>query len=342
MTLPARFMNTLLLKSGMVLAAVGVSVTGRADGGDDFWGRFNLSYQAAFNLSAKFSGAGAYAPPGGPGSGTYDDGFVGVDGSHNAGGYTTYWGYNQASQISGGNVILHSSTSSGVATGDQTARPQNGFELSYDQPLGGGEHWHWGIEAAVNWTGISIQNSQALTGNVVTTTDAYSLGGLTPPVAPYTGTVNGPGPLLGTTPVSHLVDTLINAAAISGTRKIDANLFGFRLGPYVEWPLGSRFTLGLGAGLSTGVIDSDFSYAETVMVGGLNTQNRVGSGHATAALVGGYVRAQASLRLFQNASLFGGVEFNDLGTFDQTVGGETARLDLSQGVYVSAGFSYRF
>jgi hypothetical protein len=229
-----------------------------------------------------------------------------------------------------------------VATGNQDARPQSGFELSYDQPLGGGEHWHWGIEAAMNWTGISIQNSQSLAGNVTTTTDAYSLGGLTPPVAPYTGTVNGPGPLLGTTPVSHMVNTLINAAAISGTRKIDADLFGFRLGPYLEWPLGSRVTIGLGAGLSAGVISSDFSYDESVAVNGLNTQNRVGSGHETGALGGGYVRAQAGVRLFQNLSLIGGVEFNDLGTFDQTVGGETARLDLSQGVYVSAGLSCRF
>ncbi len=321
---------------------MGVGVSVRAKDDDDFWGRFNLSYRGAFNVSASFSGVGGFAPPGSAGSGIYNDGFVGVDSSHNAGGYTTDWGYDHAYQVSGGDVFMHSSTSSAVNTGDKDGGLQNGFELSYDQPLGGGRHWHWGVEAAVNWTDISISDNQSLTGDVVTTTDAYSLNGSTAPNAPYTGSVNGPGPLLGATPVSHSVNTVLNAAEVTGSRKIDANLFGLRLGPYIKVPVCHRVVIGLGAGLSAGVIDSDFSYNETVAVNGLPTQTHIGSGHDDSALFGGYVRAQASVRLTRKLSLLGGVEFSDLGTYDQTVGSETAHLDLSQSLYVSGGLSYKF
>lgn len=335
-------MNNALLKSGMVLAAMGVGFAARAQDSNEVGGRFNLSYRAALNVSASFSGVGGYAPPGSPGSGIYNDGFVGVDNSHNAGGYTTYWGYNSASQVSGGNILMHSSTSAAIDTGNNDTGPQNGFELSYEQPLGGGQHWHWGLEAAANWADISLTDNHPFAGSVVTTTDAYSLNGSTAPVAPYTGTASGPEPLLGATPVSHSVNTVQNAAEITGSRKLDANLFGFRLGPYFELPVCPHFAVELGAGLSFGVISSDFSYNEVVAIAGLNNQTHAGSGHEDTALAGAYARAQANVKLFRNVSLIGGVEFNDLGTFDQSVGTETAHLDLSQSIYVSGGLSFSF
>lgn len=336
-------MNKALFKSGLILTAVSMGAAARATDEDNgFWGRFNLSYRAAFNISASFSGVGGYAPPGNGAAGVYNDGFVGVDSTQNVGGYTTYWGYDHASQISGNDVLMHRSVSSPVGTSDQDGGVQHGVELTYDQPLGGGKHWRWGLEGAVNWTAIGITDSRPLSGNVVTTTDAYSLNGSIPPVAPYTGTVQGPGTLLQATPDSHTVDTQLNAAQITGTRKIDANLVGFRLGPYLELPVSRYFALELGGGLSFGLISSDFSYNESVAISGLPTQTHAGSSHEIGGLVGGYARMQADVRLTRNLSLTGGFEFNDLGTFDQTAGSETAHLNLSHALYMTGGLSFRF
>jgi hypothetical protein len=339
-------MNTLWLKSGMVLVVAGAGMAAHAqdDGnGDDIWGRFNVSYRVGLNIKANFSGVGAFAPPATPpGGGTgYNDGFVGIDSSHNAGGFTTYWGYQNASQLTVGNDVLMSSTSgSSARTGNSDADPQNGFELSYDQPLGGGKHWHWGIEGAANWTGIGIADSQSFSGTVTTSVDAYSLGAILPPLAPYTGTVSGPGPLLNTTPIPQGSSTSLST--IIGSRDIDANLFGFRLGPYLELPVCSHLSVQLSAGLSAGVISSEFSYNETVTAGGLSPQTYAGSGHKDAGLIGGYARAQINVKLCEHLALFGGAEFNDMGTFNQTVGNETAHLNLSQSIYVNGGLSWSF
>ena len=343
MNLQKTNMKHLLLNSGVALAAVGVGAAAHAQDQNDFWGRFNLSYRAAFNISASFSGVGGYAPPGNGAAGTYNDGFVGVDSSGNAGGYTTYWGYNSSSQISGNDILMSRSVSSGVNSGDTDSGVHHGVELSYAQPLGGGQHWHWGIEGAVNWTGISISDSRALFGNVVKTTDGYSLGGSIPPVAPYSGPQSGPGTLLQVNPLdSHSVVNQFNAAQITGSRKIDADLYGIRLGPYLELPVCKHLAFELGAGLSVGLVNSDFSYNESVAVTGLPTQIHAGSGNDFSAVVGGYARAQADVRLTDHFSLNAGVEFDDLGTYDQTVGSETAHLDLSQTIYATAGLSYRF
>lgn len=335
-------MNKALIHSGLVLAACGLTTTVRAGDQDDFWGRFNLSYQAAFNFSAHFSGVGGYPPPANGASGVYNDGFVGVDSTGNAGGLTTYWGFNNDNQVVGNDVVMHRYQSATVSTGDMDPGVQHGFELSYQQAIGGGQHWTWGVEAALNWMDISFTDSRPLTGALQTTTDAYSLNGSIAPLAPYTGPYDGSGPLLSTTPDSHSVSTQLNAASITGDRNIDADLFGFRVGPYAEFPLGKYFSVALSGGLSLGLIRSDFSYHENVVISGLPTYVHSGSGSDWGALVGGYLRAQGNVRLSDHWSLLGGVEWNDLGTYNQRVGTETAHLDLSTGIYISVGASYRF
>jgi hypothetical protein len=146
--------------------------------------------------------------------------------------------------------------------------------------------------------------------------------------------------LLNTTPIPQ--GSATSLSAITGSRDIDANLFGFRLGPYLELPVCSHLSVQLSAGLSAGVISSEFSYNETVTVSGLPSQTYANSGHSDGGLIGGYARAQINVKLCEHLALFGGAEFNDMGTFNQTVGNETAHLNLSQSIYVNGGLSWSF
>ena len=102
-------MKNTLFKSGMILVlwntlAVAAQAQPQTQNGGAWWDRLGISYRGAFNVTANFTGLGGYTSmnkpgvpgptptTGGPGTvvRTYDDGFIGVDISGNAGGTTTY------------------------------------------------------------------------------------------------------------------------------------------------------------------------------------------------------------------------------------------------------------
>jgi hypothetical protein len=89
----------------------------------------------------------------------YDDGYVRVDITGNADSYTSYWGYQNSSQI------------------------QSGFLVFYSR------------------TNLNADTVQVLT-------DTYDLDGIFPPSAPYSGTFQGPGPLIHDTPVSRSISVI--------------------------------------------------------------------------------------------------------------------------------------
>jgi hypothetical protein len=359
-------MKTILLKLGMVLvllntAAITSLAQMQTETSDAWWDRLGISYRAAFNISANFTGLGGFTSmntpgvpgptptTGGPGTvmRTYDDGFIGVDISGNAGGTTTYWGYNNSSgQVAGGNVLMHSSSSPATASSsDAGSDPQNGMELSYFHPLGGKGRCHWGVEGALSWTPIKIEDDRSLAGDVVTLTHAYALNGVVPPPAPpaYVGLVSGPGaPQLGTDAADAGTTTQTGAATVTGNRKIEANLFGLRIGPYVEYDLSKRVSVDLGGGFAAGVIDSKFEYTNMVTIPGLGSSNSSGSDHSSRFLYGGYVRGQFNVNVYKSASVFAGAELNSLNDFTQSSGAAHAQLNLGTAVYVTAGIGFSF
>ena len=64
-----------------------------------------------------------------------------------------------------------------------------------------------------------------------------------PPPAPY---YHGPNlslpgnPVIGATPLSSTSASV--AGTVNGTRRFDADLYEFRLGPYIELPLGTNWS----------------------------------------------------------------------------------------------------
>ena len=359
-------MKTTLLKLGIVsiflnTLAVAAQAQLQTQKGDAWWDRLGISYRGAFNISANFTGLGGFTSmntPGVPGPTptagglgtvvrTYDDGFIGVDISGNVGGTTTYWGYNNsAAQVVGGNVLMHNSSSPATASsGDVGNDPHSGIELSYFQPLGGKDRWHWGVEGAFNWTPINLQDSRTLAGGVVTATHAYALNGVVPPVSPpaYVGPVEGPGaPQLSTDAMNAGATTQAGAATISGYRKIDANLYGLRLGPYVEYDLFKRVSVDLSGGFSTGIIDSRFDYNNLVTITGLGSQTSAGSDRSCDWVYGGYVRGQVNVQLHKSATVFAGAELNSLNDFTQSSDSAHAQINLGSAVYVTAGLRMSF
>jgi hypothetical protein len=314
--------------------------------------RVSLGYSMGFNITADFKHVGSYpAAGGGPGTATsatdhnYDNGYSRVDITGNDhGGFkgTWNWGYRDASQISGDKLVMQSSSlAGGAASNDNSPGPQPGFELTYGRELGHAEHWHWGMEGAFGFTEVTIRDSRPLTGSVNVTRDAYALNGIIPPVAPYQGTYNGPGAIISDLP-DRTVTTLATGATITGSRELDANLFAFKVGPYVEVPLTESWALNFRGGLAVVAVNSEFTYQETTTISGVGTSTSSGQGSQSDLLVGVYAGGSVSCALSDHFGAFAGAQYQNVGEYVHNLNGRKAVLDLSKSIFVTIGLSYSY
>ena len=313
--------------------------------------RFSLNARFGLNISAKFKRASMSltAPPRTTPDGNrynYDDGYVLTDVSGNYGGQTWNWGYDQHSQIGDNTILMHRSTVLADApsvTGVDEDNPQCGFEFAYDRELGKRDKLHYGLEAAVNYMNLSFKDTSPFSANVSRLTDAFPFTpGTTPPTAPYQGSFNGPGFVLGSTPASSTTALIPGGATVVDQRNFDADIWGFRLGPYAEYPLGRNVDLWFSGGLAAALLDGSASRKETASLAGGGTMVSSGGGSDFGLLWGGYLSAKVSWQLSERWSAEGGVQYQYLGTYEHNFGGQVVQLDLSKSMFITIGLGYSF
>jgi hypothetical protein len=314
--------------------------------------RLTLAYSMGFNITADFKNLGFFpAAGGGPGliaSGVnhnYDDGYNRVDITGNDhGGFkgSWNWGYHAPSQVSGDTLTMRSSAlAAGGDSNNNSNDPQPGFELTYGRELGRARHARWGVEGAFGYTDVSIHDSRPVVGAVAVTRDTYTLNGILPPVAPYQGTYNGPGAIIGDLP-SRNTSTVAGGASITGWRQLDANLFAFKAGPYLEIPLSDVWALNFRGGLAVVAVTSEFSYQQTTEIIGVGQYSSAASGTHSDVLVGGYAGGSLSCTLSDHFGLFAGAQFQSVGDYAQTLNHQKAVLDLTKSIFVTIGLSYSY
>jgi hypothetical protein len=320
-----------------------LAVAGRADEKD----RFSLNTHIGFNIKADFTGLGGFpaqtdpGPPTGGANHTYDDGYNRVDASGNANGSTWYWGYQNSSQLGNDSIVMSSSSSAGTAQlNDVSDDPQWGAELTYAHEFGSNSSYWWGVVVGLGWVNLNIKDSATFSSDVQQLTDTYSLGGIVPPIAPYSGSYSGPGSLIGDAPVRS-VQTLPGAALTSGQYSIDANLYTLRLGLLYESPFNDWLALQFGGGALGGVIDSEFRFSEQVSlgVGGLSRQ---GATSDTGLVGGAYGEAGFILYLGEHWTATAGIQYQYLSDFSQKTDGKEATVKLKNSLYLCVGVGARF
>ena len=355
--------NLKIISSLLVLAAPTARAQSSALDDTESPNRFGLNYRMGFNLKVNFNNLGGFTlptrlTPDGAAY-NYSDGYVYQDVNKSLGGVTWNWGYDAApapyKQYSLGdpNVIFHQFTSPANAssTGNEDT-PQSNFELTYNRELLRGKGWRAGLEAAAGYGSLSIHDSRPLAADVNVASDAYAV-----PMNPQTGYgitsfADYPGPhrgdfldhsgLLGDAATQLPGQVVAGGASITGSRQFDADLFGFRFGPYFEVPLSRRGSLDFSGGLALAYVNSTFNFNQTVAITGVGTQSQSGSGSHSSWLPGGYVAGNISVTLSDKWALVGGVQFEDLGTYTQNLNGKQAVLDLSNSIFVTLGLSYSF
>ena len=240
-----------------------------------------------------------------------------------------------------GTIVMHRSSSTGATAKDRDDDPQPGFELTYNRELGRNEKLRWGLEMAFGFMNVSVNDSHPIPLGVSRLTDAYPLGIVVPPPAPYYHGANlSPegNPVIGATPVTSAAGNAL--ATVNGSRRFDADLYEFRLGPYLEIPFGRKWAVTLSGGLALVDVNSDFSFKETVSISGIAPA--ADSGSHSDLLVGGYAAGNVSYKLNEVWGLFTGVQFHAVGNYSQRESGRTAVLNLGETVFLVFGASYSF
>ena len=327
-------------------------------------GELGINANFMFNVKADFKNLGGLLTPTDPGPATgggvdriYDDGYnrVGLNGNPvvevngNPVRVTSFWGFDFATQMDNDadTLTLNSSRSlSSLDVKDADDSIQPGVEVFFKFPGGydnryDGEY-NWGVRESISYFAIDIDDNSTVQGAVERISDTFALNGVRS--SPYKGTFSGVGPFISDTPTTR--ETLNASASISGDRELEADMFSYSLGPYLDIYSRNRLNLSIDGGFLLTWIFSDFSFKETVTIttptGPPDRRENRGSGRRSEFLFGGFVETTVGIKLNHNIAIQGGARYQVMEDFDHTENGQKAELDFTSLVILSIGLSYLF
>jgi opacity protein-like surface antigen len=226
-----------------------------------------------------------------------------------------------------------------------------GFEIGYTRrlgKLGKKKKWIYGIEAAVSWMNLCLRDTSGYSGNGVQ--DAYPyFPGTNPPNSP---TANGQpyqgpfAPALTGPQFALISDTPITSAIVpitlQGHRQFDADIWGFRIGPFLERPIGKRCKVQFQGGLALALVSANASWSQNLTVNGVSDASFSGKGSGDDLLWGFYLGANFSYQISKRWTAVAGVQYQDLGTYRFATGDRDVELDMSEALFFQLGVSYSF
>lgn len=285
----------------------------------------------------------------------YNDGYVRQDPGTSIDGSTWFWGYDNAAQIQGGQLVYS-------ATGAQSIRrettPTSSLGSSYRNTLQGfAPHiqidgrsrqeiagFRIGISAAFDFT--RMDQSYAFSNYSVSQfrddyrldyVDRYDLNGVIPPLAPYSGSFGGPGPLIGNLPTQRQVSSVLlgtDTAIISNHVRstIDIDVSSLTLGPTLSRSFGPVDT-SFQAGMILNVFHWRGRQSETLVATNAAGATTVASWYegrsGTKLRPGCFIQAEASYRMNQDWSLATWLRLDTAREFRATTGPSVFRVDPS-------------
>jgi hypothetical protein len=247
------------------------------------------------------SGSGTSVPSG-TGDHAYDDGFVNQDGATFTTGTTWFWGYDNASQLQGNDLLFHSASNSSF-TRFSSSFSERLKRSSWSDDLSGAgvfaklespellrrQGLSVSLEMAYSWAHDDTSNftrdvyhaeqaSRLVTGGVNgTIEDRYDVTGIFLPLAPYEGTFGGPGVTIPNAPYSRTflggsgsgeevteTRTAVFSSDVHESFEVDLHTLSF--GPRVNWACCQDVRMGFGFGLALNIADWNADYEETLTV----------------------------------------------------------------------------
>jgi len=302
-----------------------------------------------FNLKAEFSMSGTFnVASGNPGTAggeqnhDYDDGYVRLDATGNDLDLTWNWGYESAGQLQNGLLSFHSLQSyTATASGSADSDAQVGFDTAYGGRLtrmwGGTLGWEFGF----GFLPVEITDTLSSPANVTRLVHTFDTGGILLPQAPYQGSFNGPGATISDVAVQSF--QALSGVPLTSSQTLDVKLYNFRLGPTLQWELHPRVAVVVSAGAAFGIVTGDLEYNDTLLFAADGTtasnQGQIGD---TQFVYGGYIGGTLLYHAVKNGDFYLGFQYMPMSSATFSGDGREAKLDLTGGLYISAGINWPF
>lgn len=317
--------------------------------------RIGAGYAQLFGLKTRFTGLGRFNSPFGaqPLEGAvnhdYDNGFVHVDSSGNAGAQTWNWGYQNRSQhhpAGTGSIDFTLTNSNANGNAGEHGGADPGIELFayYDMGEIGIYPFKerkatWGFRGGFHYSHVNAVNNDLVATDLTTTADSFGLGGTFPPLAPYVGSFEGPGPLLGDRPLRSIGG---GTGSVAGNRELDVHLAIANIGTFLEVPVTKAFGVMIEAGVSLAVGSGSYDFYSITNVTGLAAQQSAGSESRTRLLPGVYVGLSGIYELTNHWSVQCAGRYQYMDSYPMEANGSEASLSFDSAFVISIGGIYSF
>lgn len=335
------------MKKNIIIGTVGAVVAMATSAQAAEWTKhFRVGLDVAFNIEADFNSNGTFIVPStidGP-SRSYDDGFVGVDDTGNAGNLTSFWGYADRDRqvVAPGRLAMNKTTDFTTSAGGATEEdaPYMGIDAVYGMSTPWRDNLSIGFEVGFSLLPIDIKDRRSIGVTGTTATDLYDINGLMLPPGSYEGGTSGIGMLLPTSPVIRTFTT--GTGTLDGSRGVEGNLFSLRLGPMLRWQIDPSWSLSGSAGIAVGLMHADLVLDEMLNIPGSPSvpfQAEEGDSDIT---YGGYAGAVVMYDTGYYWEAFLGVHIMSMTDAELSGVGRRANLSLGAGIHITAGINWSF
>jgi hypothetical protein len=256
------------------------------------------------------------------------------------------------------------------ATASNKQGATGGVELSFSREIGRGTRYlNWGLAAGIALNDISSKTSGTVTSTLRTYTDYYSLNGQTIPLSQLQNPAidslldtDGDGfansyeytvPLKDRPEAGMSTDvSMAGGASVTGRWAIKGAYFLVKVGPTLRTQITDRLGLTASIGFAGAYAGTRYSAVESFTVTELpaapietvdaDTGSDTVSSSKVKFLTGYYADLNIEWDTNGTLGLFGGVTAQELDSYDQSLAGRTAKIDLGSAVGVRGGVSVRF
>ena len=297
----------------------------------------------------------------------YQNGFVRTDDGTSGDGLTGNWGYQEAGQIQNDQLVFSLaqgsqrtvSRSSNFSDGawhddsDFEAGPyveiERFFPVTRRLLIGPQANFSFINNESNNTSSTFAQHQRSETRSFLLT-DSFNLEGIIPPLAPFAGSADGPGPLIDNNPTSRSISSSRSDSRSADffnrvDESFDLDLFTIGTGVAIEYDQGPIFVQA-SAGVTLNIADWEATHRETLFVsrdGGKPEEFRSWTAREseTDLLVGAYVQGKLGVQLTDRLSVAGFARYDWSQSLSGSVGPSSFDVDLdglSAGVMV--GFTF--
>jgi hypothetical protein len=278
-------------------------------------------------------------------------------------GLTRQWSYDtpeQATLRPGYIGMSNYSATSGGSALDKNQGMSSGLEMQIAHVMGKlSKRTDWSLVAGIALNGINSKTAGDVSSTLLTSTDFYSLNGKPAPAIsvghPYAPPTNDPLNTTvqteTTTPLGAVQDpnlststSTIGGIMVHGRWQVKGAYFMARVGPSIHTQLTERLGLSASLGLA-GAFASSYYTADQLMeipVVGKTVDTGTVVNYQSKFLGGYYADFNLDWSANERTGFYGGLSAQKLGNYDESVGDQTAHIDLGTSVGIRGGVNIKF